>query len=334
MKKLWMILLALCMVSCVSEDEFENTPEGNLDALWTAIDEHYCFLDYKKATLGVDWNEIHWRYRSKLSPTMGNMQLFEVMAAMLSELKDGHVNLYTSADVARNWSWKEDYPKNLDTELRAAYLGNDYRIAGGLKYRILPDNIGYIVYESFSSGIGDGNLTDVMYYLAACRGIIIDVRGNGGGQLDYAELLSRYFTNEKLLVGYMAHKTGTGHSDFSSPDAEYIFPGAGLRWQKNCVVLTNRECFSACNTFIRNMKACPRVTVLGDRTGGGGGMPFSSELPNGWLVRFSACPQYDVDMQIIEHGIDPDVFCALDEADVAKGTDTLVEAARELLKKN
>lgn len=334
MKRLWTILLAALLCSCFSEEEFDNTPEGNLDALWTAIDEHYCFLDYKKQTLGVDWNEVHGRYRSKLAPGMSRMQLFEVMAAMLSELRDGHVNLYTSVDVARNWSWKDDYPKNLDVELRDAYLGTDYRIAAGMRYRILPDNIGYVVYESFSNGVGDGNITDVMNYLSLCQGLIIDVRGNGGGQLDYAERLSRYFTNTKLLVGYMSHKTGPGHSDLSAPDAEYLHPGVGLRWQKPCVVLTNRECFSACNTFVRNMKACPRVTILGDRTGGGGGMPFSTELPIGWSVRFSACPQYDAEMCPIEHGIDPDVFCALDEADAARGEDTLIETARRLLKNN
>ena len=28
-------------------------------------------------------------------------------------------------------------------------------------------------------------------------------------------------------------------------------------------------------------------------TGGGSGLPFSSELPNGWSVRFSASPMYE-----------------------------------------
>ncbi|MEZ5004954.1 MAG: hypothetical protein R2738_01105 [Bacteroides graminisolvens] len=36
-----------------------------------------------------------------------------------------------------------------------------YRIAGGAKYTILDDNVGYIYYESFSSNpIGNGNLNE------------------------------------------------------------------------------------------------------------------------------------------------------------------------------
>ena len=81
-------------------------------------------------------------------------QLFEVLCDMLSELRDGHVNLYYSADVGRYWSWHEDYPRNFDENLQDKYLGTDYKIGAGLYYRILEDNIGYVAYNSFSSGGG------------------------------------------------------------------------------------------------------------------------------------------------------------------------------------
>lgn len=332
MKRFLYILFTLCtLVSCVNEDTFDNTPEGNFEALWQIIDEHYCFLDYKAKTIGLDWNEVHTRYRQRINPNMNNAQLQEVLCDMLSELRDGHVNLYTSADVSRYWSWFEDYPRNWTQELRDRYLGTDYKIAAGIKYRILEDNIGLIVYESFSSGIGEGNLDDVMYYLRSCNGLIIDVRGNSGGTITYAERLAQRLTNERLLVGYTQYKTGRGHNDFSTPEAEYLEPSEGVRWQKRVVVLQNRECYSACNLFIRNVHACERVTTLGDHSGGGSGMPFSSELPNGWAVRFSASPSFDKDMQHIEFGIAPDIPCSLSEEDAAKGIDTLIEKAREIL---
>jgi hypothetical protein len=63
-------------------------------------------------------------------------------------------------------------------------------------------------------------------------------------------------------------------------------------------------------------------------------MPFTSELPNGWLVRFSACPQYDKLKQHIEFGIAPTIPCELKAEDVAKGKDTLIEAARKLLRES
>ncbi len=333
MRRFIIFLVGLLLTTaCVREDDFEDTPEGNLEALWQIIDQRYCFLDYKAETIGLDWDAVYTKYRSRLNPSMTRLQLFEVLCDMLSELRDGHVNLYCSADVGRNWSWKDTVPANLDHELREAYLGTDYHIAAGLRYRILDDNIAYAVFDDFSSGLGDGNLDDAIYALRLCDGLIIDVRGNGGGMLSTAERFSRRFTNEKRLVGYISHKRGKGHSDLSDPLAEHLEPSKRLRWQKPAIVLTNCECYSATNTFVRNMQQCPLVRTLGDKTGGGSGMPFNSELPNGWLVRYSACVMYDANMQQIEFGIPPDIPCSLDSVDVARGRDTLIETARLLLR--
>lgn len=327
------VLAIVMFSSCVREEEFDDTPEGNLEALWKIIDQQYCFLDYKAETIGLDWNAARTKYRQRLSPDMSRLQLFQVLCNMLAELQDGHVNLFSSADMGRFWSWKENYPLNLNDELRDSYLGKDYKIGAGVKYRILEDNIGYVVYESFTDATGEGNLSDMLYYLRLCDGLILDVRGNSGGALTYSSRLASHFTNEKILVGYTRHKTGPGHNDFSTPEAEYLEPSDGVRWQKPVVVLTNRECFSATNTFVRDMRECPQVIILGDRTGGGSGLPFSSELPCGWAVRFSACPMFDAEMSQIEFGIAPDLYCSLTEYDIQRGVDTLIEAAREVIRR-
>ena len=56
-------------------------------------------------------------------------------------------------------------------------------------------------------------------------------------------------------------------------------------------------------------------------------MPFSSELPNGWQVRFSASPLLDADKWSIESGIDPDIRVDMTKADMDRGKDTMIEAA-------
>lgn len=325
------LLILVCGAGCVREDEYQNDLAGNFDALWQCMDRNYCFFDYKKEVYGLDWDSVYAVYRPRINNQMTQQQFFEVCCDMLGELRDGHVNLYSSSDVGRNWSWREDYPANFNDSVHQLYLGTDYKIASGLKYRILEDNIAYVYYESFSSAIGDGNITAMMTELKTCNGMILDVRNNSGGNLTYATKLSGYFTNEKRLAGYIAHKNGPGHSDFSTPEPEYIEPANGLRWQKPVVVLTNRSCYSSTNTFVRNMKVCPQVTIMGDRTGGGSGMPFTSEMPNGWLVRFSACPMYDADMQQIEFGIEPDIPVNMNLEDLKKNKDTLIEAARSFL---
>ena len=326
---LLLTVTASCLLSgCIREEEFDNTPQGNFDALWTIIDEQYCFLDYKQ----IDWDAIYAQYQPLITPDMSDDGLFEVLGNMLAELKDGHVNLYSASNTARYWNWYLDYPRNFNESIVERYLGRDYRIGGGAEYTILDDNIGYIYYGDFSSGIGDGNLDEMLLYLSICNGLIIDVRNNGGGALTYASKLAARFTNEKVLTGYIQHKTGKGHSDFSEPEPIYLEPSNSIRWQKKVVVLMNRHAYSATNDFINSMSYLPLVTLMGDKSGGGSGLPFSSELPNGWGVRFSASPHLNADKQHIEFGIDPDIKIDLEEADENAGIDTMIEAARLLLK--
>jgi len=235
--------------------------------------------------------------------------------------------------VARNWSWHENYPSNLSDTLINRYLGTNYRIASGMRYRILDDNIGYLRYESFQQGMSDANLDQVMLHMAGCNGLIIDVRGNGGGLMTHAERLAARFCNAETTVGYLRHKTGRGHQDFSSLQEQTIRPAKGLRWQKEVVVLTNRGVFSAANEFVKYMSCFPRVTIVGDQTGGGSGMPFVSELPNGWTLRFSACPMFNREMQHTELGIAPDVAVDITSEDYARSIDTIIEKARGVLRK-
>ena len=330
-KKIYIALSVLLGVflcaSCVDEEEFKNTNQGNFEAMWKIMDEHYCFFREKN----IDWNAIHDKYAKQVNGNMNRDQLFEVLANMIGELRDGHVNLYTSFDMGRNWSWHEDFPSNFSDSLFNQYMGNDYKIAAGLKYKTLDDNIGYVYYGSFSSAIGDGNLDEVMMELAPTRALILDLRNNTGGNLTYAEKLAARFVNEETLVGYMQHKTGRGHDDFSALEEQRIKPSKGVRWQKKVIVLTNRSVYSAANEFVKYMKSLPQVTIVGDNTGGGAGLPFSSELPNGWGVRFSACPMYDVNKQSTESGIAPHHAVSLSQEDLLKGRDTIIEFARSIV---
>ena len=325
------IISLLGLIGCIDEDVFPDTPQGNFEALWKIIDEHYCFFDYKQHEYGLDWNTIYNKYKVRVNDKINREQLFEILTDMLAELKDGHVNLSTPFDYGRYWAWQENYPTNFSDTLQRRYLGTDYKISSGFRYTILDDNIGYVYYDSFQNGIGEGNLDEIIHQMILCNGLIIDIRNNGGGNLTYAEKLAARFCHEKTLVGYLQHKTGKGHGDFSELKEQYIEPSSNMRWLKPVVVLTNRHVFSAANEFVKYMKCMPLAKIVGDRTGGGAGLPFSSTLPNGWTVRFSACPMFDCHRQHTEFGIEPDFYVNLTNTDFTKGKDTLIEFARNLL---
>ncbi|MFZ4724563.1 MAG: S41 family peptidase [Paludibacter sp.] len=335
MKKyiLFVLLFVFILPSCMDEElQQPNTNKGNFDALWKIIDNQYCYLDYKN----INWDSIHTVYNLKVNDSINEYAFFDLMGSMLSELKDGHVNLYSNFDRSRYWKWFSDYPTNFSSKLiySKRYLGDNYRIAGGFRYSTIDnDSIGYMYYGSFSTGFSDSNMRYMLNYFSKCKGIIIDVRDNGGGSLDYSEQLASYFFVNDTITGYIQHKTGTGHSDFSQPTEIKTTAHKTLKWQRPVVLLTNRMSYSATNDFVNRMNHAPNCIVVGDKTGGGGGLPLSSELPNGWLVRFSACPMYNSAMENTEWGIEPDVNVQLTTGDESNGIDAIIEKAISLIKK-
>ena len=62
---------------------------------------------------------------------------------------------------------------------------------------------------------------------------------------------------------------------------------------------------------------------MGGITGGGGGMPLSYELPNGWMVRLSSVKMTNTDYESIEEGVEPDKYVEL----VSSDKDDIIEAA-------
>ena len=324
-----LVLFAVIVASCHDEVEYKNDPYGNFDALWTSIDEHYCFFKYKD----VDWKAVGERYRAKLQPKMTSKELFDVCSEMLKELKDGHTNLVSPWDVSRYWIW-EKYPVNYDQRvIDEHYLNFEYKKACGIKYGMLRNNYGYMYYGDFSVSIGEGNLDMILGALASCDGLVIDVRSNGGGLLTNVEPIVARFITEKIYAGAISHKTGPGHNDFSKPYDYYFSPAPNgrVKFSKPVVVLTNRASFSATNNFVSIMKSLPQVKVVGDVTGGGCGLPFTSEMPNGWSVRYSASAITDPSGNLTEFGVEPDYKVDMTPQEIAEGRDAILEKAFEVL---
>ena len=103
------------------------------------------------------------------------------------------------------------------------------------------------------------------------------------------------------------------------------------------MILTNRRCYSATNDFVNAMLSIEDADIVqvGDQTGGGSGLPFSSELPNGWSIRFSASPHFNKNKEPLENGIIPAIpenRINMSKEDQLDNKDTLIEKAFEMLK--
>ncbi|MDE6200210.1 MAG: S41 family peptidase [Muribaculaceae bacterium] len=336
MKQLRLIILSIASLllaaSCHEIPQYADNPRGNFEALWRTIDEHYCFFREKN----IDWNDVYSRYSPMISDKMTAEELFDVCASMLDELRDGHVNLSSSFNTSYYRKWWSDYPQNFNNRIiEEHYFNFNYRQTGSVIYGILHENIGYMRIPSLAYSIGEGNLDNILYYLRTCDGLIIDLRDNGGGSMTAVETIVARFITSRTLAGYISHKNGPAHDDFSEPYPYYYNPAqqGRIMWGKPVAVLTNRSTFSAANNLVSIMKLLPDVKIVGATTGGGSGMPFSSELPNGWGIRFSSAPVLDPLGQTTEFGIEPTEGCAvnLDPQAALQGRDTILDFAINLL---
>lgn len=329
-KILFFLTFPLLLCGCHDVPEYSNTRADNFECLWRIVDEHYCFFNDN----GVDWQAIHDQYRPQADTARTARGLFNVCAAMLEELHDGHVNLASGFDVSYYRNWWTAYPQDFNLRtLQQYYLGMEWHTTCGMMYKELYPNVGYIYYPSFAYTLGDGNIASVLSYFKECAGLIIDVRDNGGGDLTNVHKLVGHFIDKPIIGSYTTYKTGPGHDDFSEPYAVEYKPSKYTPWQKPVIILTNRSSFSATNDFVAVMKQLPHVRVVGARTGGGGGMPFTYDLPIGWTVRLSVAPSYDINMQSIEGGIDPSEGCKVTALDyqLAQGVDRILDYAIYLL---
>ena len=320
----YLIFTIMIFSSCVKEEQFSNSAQGNFDACWKILNEKYCFFAYKD----IDWDEIYNKYQPYIKNVTTKDSLFDVLNSMICVLQDRHVNLYAPFNLGRYLPWFPDYPTNYNTAIQDLYIGPDYKIAGGMKYCYLADSIGYIYYGSFSSGPGETNLDYILHYFRDCKGLIFDIRDNGGGALTNVTTIVSRFIDNKILSGYIQHKTGPGHDDFSELYPMHISPSDRIKYYGNIALLTNRSTFSAANNFTSVMRILPQVTTFGDKTGGGSGLPFSSELPIGWSIRFSASPIYDAEKNHTEFGIDPDFKVNMTTESMIAGKDRIIDAAK------
>ena len=326
----FLLVLLLSLLSCEKlfiKPDPANTTVANFDLLWQLLDEKYSYFTYKN----IDWNALRAKYRPQAAKALNNQQLFDAMAGLLYELKDGHVNLYSPFNISRNWEWYLGYPNNFNyTVIERNYLSKNYQLTTAFVADTLrkgTKRVGYIYYSSFEKSISATTLDDLLKRYKGLDGLIIDIRGNGGGSLGTADFFIQHFLKEKTLIGYARYKAGPGHDDFTDYYPNNLEPTGETYTTKKIVLLTNRHVFSAANYFASALSQLSNVTLVGDQTGGGGGAPITDELPAGWRVRYSATQQFNAAKQHLEPGVKPTVKIDLAPTDEAKGVDTILETA-------
>lgn len=360
-KTLYALIIAVCtFASCEKYETIKEVDTDfvrNYEAFWNMVNEHYCFLgtafDNDK---NVDWKAVY----DKWMPVVKNdvteeYELFNIIGKSLDVLRDGHIWLESDFKFYSNKEYKlkpdgvtyygDDFVKNfvqtkylISNDGPDDYTGNKSFISrNGLVYGTIERDgkkFAYIYHDDFKDKLDDVDFKMVDKVVQEADAIIIDIRNNPGGSGIYGLQLAGHFIKEKTLVGYSAHKNGTGHDDFTEPYEMYCTPSEKYNWaDKQTALLTNRSVYSTANLFTHIMSAhAPNVIQVGQRSGGGGGLPMTHFLPNGWHLVFASNILLDTEYRHIEPGIYPDVEAEIGDYDTT-GKDGIVEKALEELLK-
>ncbi|HKK88503.1 MAG TPA: S41 family peptidase [Saprospiraceae bacterium] len=315
------------MTSCekvLFEDDFASiNPQENFEYLWNESNEKYAYFDLKE----VDWDAIKAVYANKVYEGMSEDSLFNVLGAMLKELKDDHANLISNFNTSF-YGVEYQAQDNFDWRLVVDhYIGQDYYLSGPFAHNFIANNkVGYIRLSTFTDPIESQSLDFILDRYKSTEGLILDLRENGGGSISNVfQILSRFVESE-TLVYYSRIKAGVGHDDFSNASGAYVQPYDGVRYTKNVMVLTDKGTYSSGSLLALATKAIPQVSLVGDTTGGGLGIPNGGQLPNGWTYRFSITQTLTLDKKPdYENGVPPDITIQFDWSNLER--DELLEAA-------
>ncbi|HEY4788493.1 MAG TPA: S41 family peptidase [Bacteroidales bacterium] len=173
------------------------------------------------------------------------------------------------------------------------------------------------------------------------QGIIIDLRGNQGGDLGDLNFFVGHFINFPLHFGYTQTKSGNGRLDFTPWINAYANPEPdGKKIDLPIVVLADMYTASLAEAVLMAFKVFPKCTFIGENTWGATGPLVKTEVYNagqfqidGFLnVTTASCKFKYMDGNIYEgKGFPPDIILHYDENSIINGRDIQLEKAISLM---
>ena len=324
----FLVLFASCEKALMPQ-EAPDSPTAVFDHLWQQVDTRYSLFDVK----GVDWQQVYDTLRTKVSDDISDDSLFSLCAAMLSTLRDGHVNLYNDNDISHSDSIIYHFYHDSQIDIDAivlGYLGTNYHSTGGIAHQALDGGrVAYLRYGSFSSTITVSQLRHILRSYPDAQGLILDIRGNGGGAITNIHNLLSILPSHGQHLYSSQIKAGPAHDQFTPLTPSYA-PEVddSNAFQGPVVVLIDRGCYSASSLFALCCQAYPSVILVGDTTGGGLGLPATFLLPNGWRYRISVTRLLSPQGQNFENGVPPHHLVHLDrQAALTRYKDNIIDTA-------
>lgn len=179
----------------------------------------------------------------------------------------------------------------------------------------LPGGIGYLRLSGWAPASWVGpRLENAFALLRGSTGIILDVRGNAGGDGGTVNLVTRTFLAEGAPQTIQTFDRA-GDQVYRQEDLDPVWPRFPL--DMPLVVLINRESFSGSEAFAFSLREEGRATIIGSRSGGAAhGVRDAVALPGGFALYI---PEFRGEGRLTHTdwegvGIRPDIDAGLNDA--------------------
>jgi carboxyl-terminal processing protease len=190
--------------------------------------------------------------------------------------------------------------------------------------KLLTGDIAYVLLPGFYPGAADQVLQAIPASGAKLRGVILDLRGNGGGSpAEVSMLLGAFIHGAAWSYDCDVHGRCTANYTDSSVPLLHL----------PLVVLTDRNCASACDAFSGAVKDLRLGTLVGTRTSGIVAAPAAAYLlDDASLIILPATHELSADHELINGiGVAPDYYVPLTAQDLSTGHDPDIAKALTLL---
>ncbi|GAB3256911.1 S41 family peptidase [Chitinimonas naiadis] len=224
--------------------------------------------------------------------------------------------------------------KHTETLARDDYGDTEPRQKFG--FTMLPGNIAHLVLDHFETDQAVSAFKSHLPEIMQAKGLILDVRRNGGGSTDFGVRILSYLSQHAIpySISWARSDNGLEHArnDLMMwrplPDNPPMPPAQLDVYDGPVMVLAGPQTYSAAEDFLVAFDLMQRGKIIGEASGGSTGQPLLFKLPGGGLAR--VCTKRDTypdGREIVGVGVQPQITVAPTIADIRAGRDPVLERA-------
>jgi hypothetical protein len=302
--------------------------EASFDQLWESFDREYAMFVLRP---GVDWNKLREQYRPRALQAKSAYEFAGVCAEMLRPLRDLHVWMDVAG--APVPVFNRERAANANPSAWPLLLGELTQAGRDIQWTRTPDKIGYVAISQWNDGEIPRQVDEILEQMRDTRGLIVDVRLNGGGSEPLAQQVAGRFLEKEFVYAYSQYRNGPQHTNLTEKIARQAAPRGPWRYPRPVLLLIGQKCMSSSESFVAMMSGAAQVTILGDHTCGSSGNPRIVRLPVGATVSVPRWIDYLPDgTPLDERGFRPGVVFQPEPGAFEGERDDLLSAAVERLR--